>query len=261
MGSRLSIVHTVGSELKDLFMPPRQLLNVLIMNGAISFFFFFISYRRGTFNSQLLPIAAATILLWTLADVSLTNHLLFDKQKTVTILKARGNLKQLLLAKNLALAIISIPFTIIFGLILVAITGKWSEITYGTIIAMTLIWGWLGISNAMSTEFPFEMLKLKKFLHSRHVWIRYSFLYGLPWILLPIYAFIISLPLILIGWTKNNTAQDHKIIALLLLLTMSIAIWHIGYRIADRAIKRSNSRIHKLIIRKYDQPEEHVASL
>ncbi len=247
MGMNDSIVSEVFHELKNIFAPPRDFLNILVINGAISFVFFFVSYRRGTFDPKLLPIAAATIMLWTLADASITNHLLYYKPKTVALYKQQVNLKRFLLVKNLTMVIVSIPMTVVFGLLLVAITNKWSEMIYGTIVAIALIWGWLGISNALSTRLPFEMLKLNKYLKNRRVWLRYGILYGLPWILLPIYAVIISLPFILLGWTKATTGNQEKFLSWLLLLSFSVCIWLMSFRIANKAIKRPDSKLVRMI--------------
>lgn len=242
-----SVVRGVYHELKNIFSPPRDFLNILVINGAISFVFFFESYRRGTFNPKLLPIAAATIMLWTLADASITNHLLYNKPKTIALYKQQASLKRFLLIKNITMALISIPMTLIFGLLLVAITNKWSEMIYGTIVAVVLIWGWFGICNAMSAQLPFEMLKLNKYLKNHRIWLKYGILYGLPWVLLPIYAVIISTPFILLGWTRATTSTDEKVLSWLLLLGFSLTIWLLGFRIADKALKRPDSRLLQMI--------------
>lgn len=248
MRSSTSLSNGVNTELHWFFLPPRQFLQTLVINGSISLLFFLFSYYLGSYNSNLLPVAAATILLWTLADASITNQLVFDRKKAAKELKNVGTIKRLLLIKNLAIVILSIPLTLIFGLILVAIVGKWSEMLYGAVIAFTLIWGWLGISNALSAMLPFELHDLKEFLGNRHIWLRYSFLYGLPWVLLPIYAVVMSLPFILLGWTGVKASHNHRFLAVVLLFAASLLIWQIGLALAERYTLHPESRIKKIIL-------------
>ncbi len=243
-----SISDGIMTELRWYFEPPRQFLQTLAINGVISLLFFLFSYYVGSYNSKLLPVAAATILLWTLADASITNQLVFDRAKVVKEFKEVGTLKRLLIVKNFTIVILSIPLTLLFGLILVAIVGKWSEILYGGVIAFTLIWGWLGISNALSVILPFELLDLRSFLGNRRIWLRYGVLYGLPWVLLPIYAVVMGLPFILLGWTSAGAEHNHRVLALILLLAASALIWLIGLILANRYTLHSESRIKKLIM-------------
>jgi hypothetical protein len=240
-----SLIVGVTDELSHYFVKPRTTLNSLIVNSIISFGFFAVSYWLGTYNPQLVPIAAATILLWALADSSLTNQLLYNKEQNRTELKRHGSLKRLLLIKNLAVVVLSIPLTLLFGLFLVLIVGKWSEVLYGTVMALILIWGWLGISNALSVLLPFELVSVKQYASDKHIWIRYGFLYCLPWVLLPAYAIIMGLPLYLLGWTKLDTAQNHRILGLSILLLLSLAMWSGGLNIADKYAKRANTKIKR----------------
>jgi len=235
--------NDVKYELRRYFSKPRTTLNGLVINSIISVVFFLVSYWLGAYSQKLVPIAAATILLWALADASLTNQLLFNRKDTQNALKKQGSLKRLLLVKNLAIAVLSIPLTIAFGLMLVLIVGKWSELLYGAIMTFALIWGWLGISNAMSVYLPFELLSLKQYLGNKHVWIRYGFVYCLPWIILPIYAVIMTLPILMLGWTKAEAAQDHRVIGILVILALSLIIWFGGLLIADKYSRKTNSKI------------------
>jgi hypothetical protein len=206
-----------------------------------------VSYLLGTYNSKLIPIAAATILLWALADSSLTNQLLYNKSQNLAEIKKYGTLKRLLLVKNLSIVVISIPLTIVFGLILVIVTGSWNEIIYGVVMALVLIWGWLGISNALSVYLPFELMSLKQYLKNKNNWLRYGILYCMPWVILPIYALIMLTPFYLLGWTKADAARDHRIIAMSILIILSILIWLAGLNLAQKYSNKPNNRLKKLI--------------
>jgi len=250
MHPRTSLLVAIKKELLLFFVPPRQFLNTIAINSVVSLLFFLVSYYLGMYNPQLLPVAAATILLWTLADSSITNQLIFDKKSTVNAMKKDGTLKRLLMAKNLTVVILSIPLTLVYGLILVVIVGKWDVIIYGVIMAFTLIWGWLGVCNALSVLLPFKVINFKKIFGNRHMWLRYSILYGLPWLMLPVYAIVMSLPFILVGWTRADAAISHRLIAVMILFLSSMLIWQIGLLLADRYARRPHSRIKKVILEK-----------
>ena len=247
MTSKQSLVYEIRKELSRDFLPPRTFLNTLVLNSVISFIFFLVSYLIGSYNEELLRIAATTVLLWTLADSSLTNQLIFDKPRTKSELKNNGTLKRLFLSKNLTVAILSIPITIAYGLLLVTITGKWSDIIYGVIMAFILIWGWLGVSNMMSVILPFQQINIKNNRHNKKVLIKYGFLYVLPWFLLPVYVAILSLPFILLGWTRADATNNHRLTTLLILFIGSILIWIFGLIFADRYTKKPNTRIKNLL--------------
>ncbi len=242
-----SLWADVLSELQSFFVPPRTFLIAIIINGIVSFGFFLASYYLGNYNPNFLPFAAATILLWTLADASLTNQLLFDKPAALAELNQKGTLERLLLVKNLAVVIVSIPLTVIFGLFLVVILGKWSEILLGVALSLTLIWGWLGISNALSIFLPFRPIDLKTYLKNREIWLVVGLLYALPWVLLPVYALMVGLPFLFLGWLRADSVSEHKVAAVLLLLAISSLIWLLSLRVANRYIKHPDSRIKKLI--------------
>jgi len=242
-----SLAQDVRAELGRVYTPPRQLLSSLVVNGIISFLFFLFSYYFGNYNDNLLPVAATTILLWTLADLSLTNQLMFDHRSAVAELKKRGTLKHLLLVKNLAIVVLTIPLTLIFGLIVIVIVGRRGEILYSLAMVLALVWGWLGISNALSALLPFRILDLKSFMGDRHIWLKYSILYGLPWVLLPVYAVVILLPFFLLGWTSTHAAHEHQIISFGLLLGTSLLLWWRGLLVAEKYTAHPDARLKKLL--------------
>ena len=238
----------VRAELASYMQPPRTMINSLFINSLISIAFFLSSYLLGTYNPALLPIAAATILLWTLADTSVCNQFLFDKHKSAMSLKQYGSLKRYLLVKNLSVVALTLPMTLLYGLFLVMIVGKWHELFYGVIAALTLIWGWLGISNALSASLPYEILDIKTYAKSKHRWIGYGLLYSLPWILLPFYAILVALPFMALGWTKADASLEHRAISLAVLFITSIGIWILGLHIASKQTAHPSSKVAKLLL-------------
>jgi len=243
-----SLYRDIATELRSINTKPRELLSALVINGFISFLFFLSSYYLGTYNSNILPVAAATILLWTLADLSLTNQLIFDRASAQAELKKNHTLKRLLLVKNLAIVVLVIPITLIFGLILMVVIGRRSDLLYSLLMVLALVWGWLGISNALSALLPFEILSMKRFLGDRHEWIRYSVLYGLPWLLLPVYAIVVLLPFLLLGWTSTQDARAHQLISLAMMLGISLLFWWGGLMIADKYTAKPDARVKKLLV-------------
>lgn len=230
------------------FTPPRVVIVALIFNSLISIGFFLWSYNFGTYNEKFLPIAAATILLWALADVFLTNQLVYDKERTAQALKQKQSLRHLLLIKNITILMLALPLTILFGTMLAIMLHKANEILYGTIMTYILIWGWLGISNALSVLMPFippSQQSDRRYTPKDRITI--GALYSLPWVLLPAYAVLLALPFVLFGWLQPSAGSAHIMIAMLVLLSMSISIWLAGLSIAGRIATKSNSRISKLI--------------
>ena len=247
MNREKSFTSELSQEFKSVFIQPRTFLNTLIINSVVSFIFFLFSYLIGSYNDTLLPIAATTVLLWTLADSSITNQLIFDKIRVNSELKKYGTLKRLLIIKNLNIVILSIPITIVYGLILVSITGKWSDIIYGVLMAIILVWGWLGISNLLSVIIPFEKLSISKSYGNKKVLIKYTLFYILPWIILPIYIVIICLPFIILGWIKNHSTTSHWLASILILFVGSIIIWLIGLFYANSYTLKPNVKIKKML--------------
>jgi hypothetical protein len=184
-----------------------------------------------------------------MADATITNQLVFDKAKAAEELKKFGTLKHFIIVKNLALVCLSIPLVAIFGLILVGIVGRWTELLYGAVMAFVLIWGWLGISNALSAMLPFELKNFNEYRTNRTIWISYAVLYGLPWVILPVYGFMMTVPFVLLGWTASNAAQDHRMVALAILSTLSLALWLVGLHIAEKYIRHPESKVKRLVHR------------
>ena len=247
MPKNKSLISDVIVELRVYATPPRTMMSSLVVNSFISALFFLGSYWLGSYNAAFLPIASATILLWTLADASVCNQLMFDRVRARAALEKEGTLQRFLLVKNIAVAVLAIPLTVLYGLLIVAMVGNWSAILYGVVAAMTLIWGWLGISNALSAYLPFDVLSIKGYVQNRSIWISYGFLYGLPWIVLPAYALLMGLPFTLLGWTKATAAADHRFLALFIMLLCSVVIWILGLRVANSYTTRPNNRLKKFL--------------
>lgn len=247
MGSASSIVIDVKSDLLGYFRPPQKNLNTLVLNGLVSVLFFLGSYFLGSNSPSLLPIAASTILLWTLADASISNQLIFDKNQAAKSLKTHGSLRHYFLVKNIVIVIISIPLTLIYGLVLVAIIGSWNELLYGAVAASMLVWGWLGICNAISVILPFEIVDVKTYAKNHRMWLPYGILYGLPWVLLPAYALIMGLPFVLLGWTRADAETNHRLVSIITIFTLSVIIWLIGFSIANQYSKKPNRRLNSLL--------------
>lgn len=241
------MITDVKGELISYFKPPRKMLNTLVLNGVVSVLFFLGSYWLGNYSPSLLPIAAATILLWTLADASISNQLVFDKNQATKSLKTHGSLKHYFLVKNVSIVIISIPLTLIYGLVLVAIVGSWNELIYGMLAASMLVWGWLGICNAVSVILPFEIVGIKTYAKNHNMWLPYGILYGLPWVLLPAYALVMGLPFVLLGWTRADAEINHRLVSIITIFALSVAIWLIGLLVANKYSKKPNKRINKLL--------------
>lgn len=235
-----SYINEVKEELKSYLDPPRTKLNSLIVNAFISLGFFLISLALGSVNSKVLPIAATVILLWTLADASITNQFTYDKDRIGKLLKKHNDLKQVLIIRNLAIVVLSIPLSIIFGLLMVAIIGKWSELLYGLVMALALVWGWLGISNVLSIYLPFDHLQTKQIIKREKGWFRYSFLYVLPWIILPFYSLVILIPLKLLNIITGYISFSHILSSSIIVLFSSLIIWYIGLNISANASHRIN---------------------
>lgn len=247
MSNKSSLIKDIYLELGSYFRPPRKMLNNLVLNGFVSVLFFLGSYMLGSYNPALLPIAAATILLWTLADASISNQLVFDKTQANIFLTKHGSLAYYLLVKNLSIVVLSLPLTIVYGLVLVAIIGSWHELLYGMIAALTLVWGWLGISNAVSVILPFELVDIKTYVKNKDIWIPYGVLYVLPWVLLPVYALVMGLPFVLLGWTRADASMNHRVVSVIVLLSTSIFIWLLGLFLANKYTQKPTSRLKKLL--------------
>ena len=224
----------VRKELAWLIRPPRQQLNSISVNGFVSLGFFVGSLALGTNNPHVLPIAATVILLWTLADASLTNQFMYDKRRTAAQVNSKIKLKQVLIVRNVTIAILCIPLSILFGLLMVAIVGKWSELIFGLIMSLALVWGWLGICNVMSVYWPFEHMETKLVIKRQPGWLKFVILYCLPWVILPCYALLILLPLKLADLIADKPHISKSAITVVIVLIISIIIWQIGLSLAEK---------------------------
>lgn len=247
MAEALKLRQEVSSELRWIFAPPRTVLQRVIINGIVSLAFFMFSLVMGTNNQKLLPFAATVMLLWTFADASLTNQLMVDRERPSYKNMKSKRMSRFLIVNNLTVVVLSIPVCILFGLIMVAIVGKWSELILGVGMALALIWGWLGIANVLSVMLPFQQKKGKELLSRGKGTLAYIVLYCLPWIMLPVYAGVIILPLLILHWVTGDAAASHKFAAFGIILVLSLAIWLFGLQISQRYIKNPNAKIWDLI--------------
>lgn len=235
--------QAVKIELRGIFKPPLTFLSVLFVNSLVSWGLFLISLHSGTNTEKLLPFAAATVLLWTFADTSLTNQLVINHNRPGFSTDKHGNLRRFFLIKNLTIATLAIPICLLYGLLMVLVIGKWSELILGVAMTLVLIWGWLGISNILSVMLPFEPRPINSLLHRGKGRIRYIVLYLSPWFMLPIYAYILALPFLLGHWATGNAKATHRLAAVLLLFLMSLIIWRVGLRVVSRYSNKSSAKI------------------
>jgi hypothetical protein len=243
----IKLSHEVKIELDWVFAKPRTLLIGVFLSAVLSFGFFCLSLAIGTYSELTLPFAAAIIILWTFSDVTLTNQLMFDKNRSLEAVNSNADFRHILFIKNVAVVILSIPLCLVFGFILAIIVGRWSELLYGLVMSLALLWGWLGVGNVLSVLLPFEPKEIKELLvHKKH-WLRYGFYYGFPWIILPGYTTMLAIPLVLMHWFTGNALFAHKVLSFITLLTISIIIWQIGLSIAYRFTKNPKSKIQSLL--------------
>jgi hypothetical protein len=239
--------YDVWRELRGVFARPHPFAWKLLGNGVVSLAFFMVSLALGTNNPTLLPLAATIMLLWTFADATLTNQLILGDNRSAFSEERYGNLRRFWLVKNLAAVILSVPLCVLFGLIMVAIVGEWSELTYGLLMAVAMIWGWLGIGNALSVVLPFRWLATRAVLHRRNGWLRYAVLYALPWVLLPVYGLVLELPFVLAKWATGAASVSHRFAAFAVVLAISVAIWLLGLRVAVSATRRPQASVWSLL--------------
>lgn len=232
----------IRAEIHRLFTKPHPQLDNLVINAIVSLAFFLGSMVIGTVNDKLLPFAATVILLWTLADASLTNQFMFDTSRTKQ-LKTAEDVRHALLVRNLTVIILTIPLCIVFGIIMAVIIGKWSELLYGLLMALALVWGWLGVSNIMSTHFPFDNLEFKQVLKREKGWFSFSLLYSLPWLLMPAYALAVLAPLRLLGILSDSPKYSQLFLAAIIILAISITIWLISLKIASKGLPRISRKL------------------
>ena len=219
----------------------------MIVNSLVSFAFFAGSLLLGTYNQSFLPFAACVILLWALADASLTNQLLFDRSRSKHLDISKKGVRHTFLVWNLSVAVLCVPLCLVFGLAMAVIVGRWMEVINGLVMALLLIWGWLGICNVMSVRLPFEQMQAKQVMKRQKGWLGYSILYALPWIMLPVYAGIIILPLTLLHWITGQKFTSHMFVSLVLIATVSIVLWLVGLNVVARHAGKPQAKVWKLL--------------
>ena len=99
----------IKKEIALFFKAPHTQLNSIMVNAVISLSFFLISLFLGTTNPKVLPFAAAIVLLWTVADASITNQFMFDKKRSYELFKHRHDITHILIIRNLVVVILIIP--------------------------------------------------------------------------------------------------------------------------------------------------------
>ena len=126
------------------------------------------------------------VVLWCLADTVNTNQLGNDSERVVNSLQAGDRVWRILAIKNVALAVMLLPFAMLVTVIHLSIMGRFHFLFHTLVFDLGAILLWMGVGSVVSVLLPFPPLKLRKrvrAVRARKGVVRYALAMAAPYAL------------------------------------------------------------------------------
>lgn len=184
--ARAGLGRMVAQDLRWAFQRPYGWLIGIVCNLVLSVAYLAIDPLRTGTHRDWAILVGTYFAVFILADVTSTNVLGVDAERTRLRLLRGVPLTKILLVKNLALlVIVGIPTLVVTAWITVNYEpGYRLTLTLPGVLYPTLLW--LGVGNLVSVLLPYRPLPLRARWSQRRVWrptTRWLFCLGLPYVL------------------------------------------------------------------------------
>ena len=235
----------VFEEVRRTFVYPYSTFLCLAGNAIlVTLLWFFVptGYRSLFFNVQGIFFFPIVLASWMVADVPATNEWAPDSLRVLAAMGDEAMLTRLLRAKHLVLWIFVTPIVITVAAIIGGVTGDR--------LSMILCIGWvasvplssLGLASLVGIIWPYHpiplKIRLKKRRQWKHMWLRWSVLVVIPYVIVPLFAAIGFGPtLILFKVAKLDHTTVHRgalMIGLVITVPLAAFVWTWGTRYGAR---------------------------
>jgi len=187
------------------------------------------------------------VVLWCLADPINTNQLGSDSERVVNSLRAGDSVSRILAIKNIALAVLLVPFALLVSTIHWLLAGRWHLVPHTVVADLGAVFLWMGVGSVVSVLLPYPPLRIRarvKALLARRSVIRYAACLAAPYVLWLGIVKVLHIP-----W---NQIWDHRLLGsrvadlpkyALVYLGISLVYWVIGLSIASVYDRRFPGRL------------------
>jgi hypothetical protein len=236
-----------GDELRWTFRHRRGWLIGFVFNLiAAAAFVGYEHYDPHTGGLRLAGIAAE-IAAWVIASTLATNQLGEDADHVVAHLRYRpGDVTRVLLLKNLVLACLLLPITIVVSIAVQADVTRLHEL-FSTVtedlLDVFVVLLWLGIGSVSSVLLPYRVLPLRTRLRLRSTWPRWITCQVIPYL-----VFVAVIPPLV--WPPYDVAQHlfggrHKNLVeyASTFVLWGIVVWVAGLAVSTWFARRHSDRL------------------
>ncbi len=187
------------------------------------------------------------VVLWCLADPINTNQLGNDSERVVNSLKAGDSVGRILAIKNVALAVLLLPFALLISTIHWLIAGRFHLVLHTIVADFGAVFLWMGVGSVVSVLLPYPPIRIRsrlKAILARKSVLRYAACLAAP------YALWLGIVKVLhIPW---NEIWDHQLLGsrvgdlpkyALVYFGLALAYWLVGLSIAQLYDRRFPGRL------------------
>jgi hypothetical protein len=187
------------------------------------------------------------VVLWCLADPINTNQLGNDSERVVNSLKAGDSVARILAIKNIALAVLLLPFAFLISAIHWLIAGRWHLVPHTIVVDLGAVFLWMGVGSVVSVLLPYPPIRIRsrvKALLARRSVVRYAACLAAPYALWYGIVKVLHIP-----W---NEIWDNRLLGprevdlpkyALVYLGLSLLYWLVGLSIAQLYDRRFPGRL------------------
>jgi hypothetical protein len=187
------------------------------------------------------------VVLWCLADPINTNQLGNDSERVVNSLRAGDSVGRILAIKNIALAVLLLPFALLISTIHWLIAGRFHLVPHTVVADFGAVFLWMGVGSVVSVLLPYPPLKIRsrvKALLARKSVVRYAACLAAPYVLWLGIVKVLHIP--------YNEIWDHRLLGGrvadvpkygLVYLGLALVYWVVGLLIAEAYDRRFPGRL------------------
>jgi hypothetical protein len=187
------------------------------------------------------------VVLWCLADPINTNQLGNDSERVVNSLQAGDSVGRILAIKNLALAVLLLPFAYLISVIHWLIAGRFHLVPHTIVADFGAVFLWMGVGSVVSVLLPYPPIRIRsrvKALLARRSVIRYAACLAAPYVLWYGIVKVLHIP--------YNEIWDHRLLGPrvanlpkygLVYVGLALVYWVVGLSIAQLYDRRFPGRL------------------
>lgn len=197
------------AELRRALHPPYEAPSVVVANGLLVAFFWFLVPASANMLFAIHGALAfpAVLASWMYSDVPATNVLGGDARRAVAALDDPAALRRLLYAKNAVLWVLVVPFCVVVAVVVGLAANRPLATIFSVLWIAVVPVGALGVSAWQGIYFPYHPMKLTLRWANRHPWghmiNRWIILITMPYLVVPALTGLIILPTLAL-WTLTT---------------------------------------------------------